>query len=114
LDEAAVSEIPKMTTQIIKNLLALEKALSTPPKTVRAVRELGALYEKNSRALLSLPPPELPLAELRRLLFAKDISFQFTIYESVRMGAQRTGCSHRGREGVRSARYRATRTVASF
>ena len=57
-----------MTTQLIKNLLALEKALSTPPKTVRAVRELGALYEKNSRALLSLPPPEdLSLAELRRL-----------------------------------------------
>jgi hypothetical protein len=57
-----------MTTQLIKNLLALKKALSTPPKTVRAVRELGALYEKNMRALLSLPPLEdLSLAELRRL-----------------------------------------------
>jgi len=57
-----------MTTQLIKNLLALKKALSTPPKTVRAVRELGALYEKNMRALLSLPPPEpMSLAELERL-----------------------------------------------
>ena len=57
-----------MTTQLIKNLLALKKALSTPPKTVRAVRELGALYEKNMRALLSLPPPEpMSLAELERI-----------------------------------------------
>jgi hypothetical protein len=57
-----------MTTQLIKNLLALEKALSTPPKTVRAVQELSVLHAKNMRALLSLPPPEdLSLAELRRL-----------------------------------------------